>query len=170
MVSRGTFARFTERISRLYEQCADYLRIGEYVEHRFTWIGLIRKIVLKFSHRPKSLIFVRNMAVGVYWVVPGVGAPFHLYWIRGFPPQSFIPPLTVIESPSYNWILVSSSNLRDPKSSMRADKFLFVSSTTVNASRRRSRDTFSFDSAVLRIPPKSWRSSWVTSSGNIVIV
>jgi hypothetical protein len=36
MVSRGTFARFTERISRLYEQGADYLRIGEYVEHRFT--------------------------------------------------------------------------------------------------------------------------------------
>jgi len=35
-VSRGTFERFTERISRLYEQGVDYLRIGEYVEHRFT--------------------------------------------------------------------------------------------------------------------------------------
>ena len=36
MVSRGTFARFTERITRLYEQGENYLRIGEYVEHRFT--------------------------------------------------------------------------------------------------------------------------------------
>ncbi len=35
-VSRGTFERFTERISRLYEQGADYLRIGEYVKHWFT--------------------------------------------------------------------------------------------------------------------------------------
>lgn len=35
-VSRGTFERFTERISQLYEQDADYLRIGEYVKHWFT--------------------------------------------------------------------------------------------------------------------------------------
>ena len=93
---------FTERISRLYEQGTDYLGVGEYVEHRFKCSGLIRRIVLKFSHCPKSFIFVRNIAVGVYCVVFSVGAPFHLYWIRGFPPQSFIPPLTVIESPSYN--------------------------------------------------------------------
>ena len=92
----------TERITRLYVQGADYLRIEEYVEHRFKCSGLIRKIVLKFSHSPKSFIFVRNIAVGVYCVVFSVGAPFHLYWIRGFTPQSFIPPLTVIESPSYN--------------------------------------------------------------------
>ncbi len=37
-VSRGTFERFTERISRLYEQGADYLRIEEYVKHWFKWV------------------------------------------------------------------------------------------------------------------------------------
>ncbi|MCP4989046.1 MAG: hypothetical protein GY928_24210 [Colwellia sp.] len=36
-VSRGTFVRFTERISRLYEQGADIDRIGEYVRHWFKW-------------------------------------------------------------------------------------------------------------------------------------
>ncbi len=30
-MARGAFERFTERISQLYEQGADYLRIGEYV-------------------------------------------------------------------------------------------------------------------------------------------
>ena len=92
----------TERITRFYEQGADYLGVGEYVEHRFKCSGLIRKIVLIFLHCPESFIFVMNIAVGVYCVVFSVGAPFHLYWIRGFPPQSFILPLTVIESPSYN--------------------------------------------------------------------
>ncbi len=38
-VSRGTFERFTERISRLYEQGADYVRIGEYVRHWLKWVG-----------------------------------------------------------------------------------------------------------------------------------
>ncbi len=37
-VSRGTFERFTERISLLYEQGADYLRIGEYVKHWLKWV------------------------------------------------------------------------------------------------------------------------------------
>ncbi|MCP4412636.1 MAG: hypothetical protein GY808_08745, partial [Gammaproteobacteria bacterium] len=37
-VSRITFVRFTERISRLYEQGADYLRIEEYVKHWFKWV------------------------------------------------------------------------------------------------------------------------------------
>ncbi|MCP4254013.1 MAG: hypothetical protein GY775_11505 [Candidatus Scalindua sp.] len=37
-VSRGTFERFTERISRLYEQGADYLRIGVYVKHWLKWV------------------------------------------------------------------------------------------------------------------------------------
>jgi len=37
-VSRGTFERFTERISRLYEQGADSVRIGEYVKHWFKWV------------------------------------------------------------------------------------------------------------------------------------
>ena len=92
----------TERITRFYEQGADYLGVGEYVEHRFKCSGLIRKIVLIFLHCPESFIFVMNIAVGVYCVVFSAGTPFHLYWIRGFPPQSFVPPLTVIESPSYN--------------------------------------------------------------------
>ncbi len=41
-----TFERFTERISRLYdEQGADYLRIEEYVKHWFKWgrTGLSQK-------------------------------------------------------------------------------------------------------------------------------
>ncbi len=37
-MSRGTFERFTERITRLYEQGADYVRIGEYVRHWFKWV------------------------------------------------------------------------------------------------------------------------------------
>ncbi|WP_297292252.1 hypothetical protein, partial [Oceanicoccus sp.] len=36
-VSRGTFARFAERISQLYELGVDYLRIGEYVMRWFKW-------------------------------------------------------------------------------------------------------------------------------------
>ncbi len=45
-VSRGTFERFTERTSRLYEQGADYLRIGEYVKHWLKWAksGLARRV------------------------------------------------------------------------------------------------------------------------------
>ncbi len=44
-VSRGTFERFIERIPRLYEQGADYLRIGEYVKHWLKWVrtGLSQK-------------------------------------------------------------------------------------------------------------------------------
>ncbi len=44
-VSRGTFERFVERISRLYEQGADYLRIGEYLKHWLKWVrtGISRK-------------------------------------------------------------------------------------------------------------------------------
>ncbi len=38
-VSRGTFERFTERISRLYEQGADIKRIEEYVKHWFKWVS-----------------------------------------------------------------------------------------------------------------------------------
>ena len=38
-VSRGTFERFTERISRLYEQGAGFERIGEYVRHWLKWVG-----------------------------------------------------------------------------------------------------------------------------------
>ncbi len=37
-VSRGTFERFTERISRLYEQGAVLERIEEYVKHWFKWV------------------------------------------------------------------------------------------------------------------------------------
>ncbi len=37
-VSRETFERFTERVSQLYEQGADYLRIEEYVKHWFKWV------------------------------------------------------------------------------------------------------------------------------------
>ncbi len=37
-VSRGTFERFTERISRLYEQAAVLERIEEYVKHWFKWV------------------------------------------------------------------------------------------------------------------------------------
>ncbi len=37
-MSRGTFERFAERITRLYEQGADCLRIGEYVKHWFKWV------------------------------------------------------------------------------------------------------------------------------------
>ncbi len=37
-VSRLTFERFTERISRLYEQGADCLRIEEYVKHWLKWV------------------------------------------------------------------------------------------------------------------------------------
>jgi hypothetical protein len=37
-VSRGTFERFTERISRLYERGAGLERIGEYVKHWFKWV------------------------------------------------------------------------------------------------------------------------------------
>ncbi len=36
-VSRGTFERFTERISQLYEQGAGFERIGEYVKHWLRW-------------------------------------------------------------------------------------------------------------------------------------
>ncbi len=44
-VSRGTFERFTERISRLYEQGAGIERIGEYVKHWFKWVrtGISKK-------------------------------------------------------------------------------------------------------------------------------
>jgi len=100
--SLNMIKRFTGRITRLYEQGADYLGVGEYVEHRFKCSGLIRRIVLIFLHCPESFIFVMNIAVGVYCVVFSAGTPFHLYRIRGFPSQSFIPSLTVIESPSYN--------------------------------------------------------------------
>ncbi len=37
-MSRGTFERFTERISRLYEQGAVLERIEEYVKHWFKWV------------------------------------------------------------------------------------------------------------------------------------
>jgi hypothetical protein len=37
-VSRLTFDRFIERISRLYEQGADEVRIGEYVRHWLKWV------------------------------------------------------------------------------------------------------------------------------------
>ncbi|MCP4252119.1 MAG: hypothetical protein GY775_01705 [Candidatus Scalindua sp.] len=44
-VSRGTFERFTERISQLYEQGAGIERIGEYVRHWLKWVrtGLSEK-------------------------------------------------------------------------------------------------------------------------------
>jgi RNA-directed DNA polymerase len=44
-VSRGTFVRFTERITQLYEQGAGIERIGVYVKHWFKWVrtGLSRK-------------------------------------------------------------------------------------------------------------------------------
>ncbi len=44
-VSRGTFERFAERISRLYEQGAGIERIEEYVKHWFKWVrtGIRRK-------------------------------------------------------------------------------------------------------------------------------
>ncbi len=38
MTRPGTFERFTERISHLYEQGADYLRIEEYIKHWFKWV------------------------------------------------------------------------------------------------------------------------------------
>ncbi len=37
-MSRGTFARFVERITRLYEQGAGLERIVEYVKHWFKWV------------------------------------------------------------------------------------------------------------------------------------
>ena len=37
-VSRGTFERFAERVTRLYEQGAGIERIGEYVKHWFKWV------------------------------------------------------------------------------------------------------------------------------------
>ncbi len=37
-VSISTLKRFVQRINRLYEQGADYLRIGEYVKHWFKWV------------------------------------------------------------------------------------------------------------------------------------
>ncbi len=37
-VSVVTINNFVERISRLYEQGADYVRIGEYVRHWFKWV------------------------------------------------------------------------------------------------------------------------------------
>ncbi len=37
-VSRGTFVRFTERITRRYEQGAGIERIGKYVKHWFKWV------------------------------------------------------------------------------------------------------------------------------------
>ncbi len=42
---RGTFERFTERISQLYEQGAGVERIGEYVKHWFKWVrtGISKK-------------------------------------------------------------------------------------------------------------------------------
>jgi len=38
-VSRGTFERFAERVTRLYEQGAGLERIGEYVQHWLKWVG-----------------------------------------------------------------------------------------------------------------------------------
>ncbi len=48
-VSRGTFERFTERISQLYEQGADYFRIGKYVKHWLKWVrtGIVRLAELR---------------------------------------------------------------------------------------------------------------------------
>ncbi len=37
-VSRETFERFTERISRFYEQGLDCLRIREYAKHWLKWV------------------------------------------------------------------------------------------------------------------------------------
>ncbi|MGR3317917.1 MAG: reverse transcriptase domain-containing protein [Candidatus Anammoxibacter sp.] len=44
-VAKGTFKRFTERISRLYEQGAGIDRVWEYVKHWFKWVrtGIRRK-------------------------------------------------------------------------------------------------------------------------------
>ncbi len=44
-VSRGTFERFAERITRLYEQGAGIERIEEYVKHWFKWVrtGVVKK-------------------------------------------------------------------------------------------------------------------------------
>jgi hypothetical protein len=36
-VSTSTLKRFKQRISQLYEQGADYVRIGEYVKNWFKW-------------------------------------------------------------------------------------------------------------------------------------
>ncbi|MCP5008034.1 MAG: hypothetical protein GY941_29480 [Planctomycetes bacterium] len=43
-VSRGTFERFTERISRLYEHGADYVCIGEYVRHWLKWVWAVIEV------------------------------------------------------------------------------------------------------------------------------
>ncbi len=55
-VPRGTFERFTERISRLYEQGADYLRIGEYVWQWLKWVraGIRGMAKLKVKGRIKK--------------------------------------------------------------------------------------------------------------------
>ncbi len=37
-VALSTLKRFKQRMTQLYEQGADYLRIGEYVRHRFKWV------------------------------------------------------------------------------------------------------------------------------------
>ncbi len=49
-VSRGTFVRFTERISPLYEQGAGLERIAGYVMHWLKWVrtGISRKDVVEY--------------------------------------------------------------------------------------------------------------------------
>ena len=76
-VSRLTFGRFTERISRLYEQGADYLRIGEYVRNWHRWVragivGWTNMEVKECSNNTYTPQCMKNVGVCImnqYWLM-----------------------------------------------------------------------------------------------------
>ena len=66
-MSRLTIKRFTVRIARLYEQGADYLRIGVYVKHWVKWVrtGLRRKGWAEYSTMNRKRQYTPEF--GEYW-------------------------------------------------------------------------------------------------------